>query len=199
MIGKEEETSHFVCDILQENMDILVGTIISENKTNIELYTSIKPTFTIYPEWNVQMMKGMYQRQQRVLKDDTIKEKQNILILDNCTKDSTWTHNTLMHQLFMNGRHWKTMSIFCMQYPLDLSVDLRMNIDCIFILREDCIEHRKCIYEKYAGCIPSFEIFCQLMDQYTEKKDTCLVIYVNGIYGTTWEDIVFWYAIDEKK
>jgi hypothetical protein len=45
----------------------------------------------------------------------------------------------------------------------------------VFILREPNISNRKRLYEQYAGIFPSFEIFCQVMDQCTENFE-CLVI-----------------------
>ena len=53
--------------------------------------------------------------------------------------------------------------------------NLRTNIDYVFILREPYIANRKRIYENYAGMFPTFESFCQVMDQCTENYE-CLVI-----------------------
>ena len=62
-----------------------------------------------------------------------------------------------------------------MQYPLGIPPTLRTNIDYVFILREPYIANRKRIYENYAGMFPTFESFCQIMDQCTENFE-CLVI-----------------------
>ena len=41
----------------------------------------------------------------------------------------------------------------------------------VFILREPYITNRKRIYENYAGMFPTFESFCQVMDQCTENYE----------------------------
>ena len=57
--------------------------------------------------------------------------------------------------------------------------NLRTNIDFVFILRENYVSNRKRLYEHYAGMFPSFEMFCQVMDQCTENYE-CLVINNNA-------------------
>lgn len=99
-----------------------------------------------------------------------------------------------MRLLFMNGRHWKVMLIITMQYPLGIPPTLRTNIDFVFILREPYIANRKRIYENYAGMFPTFESFCQVMDQCTENYE-CLVINNNSKSNKLTEQ-VFWYKAD---
>ena len=100
----------------------------------------------------------------------------------------------MMRLLFMNGRHWKVMLIITMQYPLGIPPNLRTNIDYVFILREPYIANRKRIYENYAGMFPTFESFCQVMDQCTENYE-CLVINNNSKSNSLKEQI-FWYKAE---
>jgi hypothetical protein len=81
-----------------------------------------------------------------------------------------------------------------MQYPLGIPPMLRTNIDYVFILRENYIANRKRIYENYAGMFPTFESFCQVMDQCTENYE-CLVINNNSKSNKLF-DQVFWYKAD---
>ena len=78
-----------------------------------------------------------------------------------------------------------------MQYPLGVPPNLRTNIDYVFILREPYISNRKRIYENYAGMFPTFESFCQVMDQCTENYE-CLVIN-NNSKSNKLDDQIFWY------
>ena len=91
----------------------------------------------------------------------------------------------------MNGRHWKIMLVITMQYPLGIPPNLRTNIDYVFILREPYIANRKRIYENYAGMFPTFESFCQVMDQCTENYE-CLVVD-NNAKSNKLTDQIFWY------
>ena len=81
-----------------------------------------------------------------------------------------------------------------MQYALGIPPNLRTNIDYVFILRENYVSNRKRLYENYAGMFPSFEVFCQVMDQCTENYE-CLVVH-NNAKSNKLEDQVYWYKAD---
>ena len=68
----------------------------------------------------------------------------------------------------MNGRHYFMLFVITMQFALGIPPNLRINIDYVFILRENYISNRKRLYEHYAGMFPTFEMFAQVMDQCTE-------------------------------
>ena len=91
----------------------------------------------------------------------------------------------------MNGRHYHILFILTMQYALGIPPNLRTNIDYVFILRENYVSNRKRLYEHYAGMFPTFEIFCQVMDQCTENYE-CVVIN-NNAKSNQLVDQVFWY------
>ena len=81
-----------------------------------------------------------------------------------------------------------------MQYALGIPPNLRTNIDYVFLLRENIVIKLKQLYEQYAGMFPSFDIFCQVMDQCTENYE-CLVIH-NNAKSNKLQDQVFWYKAD---
>ena len=54
--------------------------------------------------------------------------------------------------------------------------------------------NRKRIYEHYAGMFPTFEMFCQVMDQCTENYE-CLVVN-NNSKSNRLQDQVFWYKAE---
>ena len=158
------------------------------------------PKLFIHDEYNTAILENIMKRQKMVIKQIK-KEKEaygrtNIdprafVILDDCLYDAKWTKDKMMRLLFMNGRHWKIMLIITMQYPLGIPPNLRTNIDYVFILREPYIANRKRIYENYAGMFPTFESFCQVMDQCTENFE-CLVIN-NNSKSNKLQDQIFWY------
>jgi len=86
------------------------------------------------------------------------------------------------------------MLVITMQFPLGIPPLLRTNIDYVFILRENIIGNRKRIYEHYAGMFPTFEAFCQVMDQCTENYE-CLVVN-NNSKSNKLQEQVFWYKAD---
>ena len=204
LIGKRDTGKSFlVRDLLYYQQEIPIGTVISGTEEGNGFYASMVPKLFVHNEYNTAIIENILKRQRTVLKQvkkemETYKrstiDPRAFVILDDCLYDATWTRDKMMRLLFMNGRHWKVMLVITMQYPLGIPPTLRTNIDYVFILRENYIANRKRIYENYAGMFPTFESFCQVMDQCTENYE-CLVIN-NNSKSNKLHDQVFWYKAD---
>jgi hypothetical protein len=204
LIGKRDTGKSFlVRDLLYYQQDIPIGTVISGTEEGNGFYAKMVPKLFVHNEYNSAIIENILKRQRTVLKQikkemETYKrcniDPRAFVILDDCLYDNTWSRDKLMRLLFMNGRHWKVMLVITMQYPLGIPPTLRTNIDYVFILRENYIANRKRIYENYAGMFPTFESFCQVMDQCTENYE-CLVIN-NNSKSNKLHDQVFWYKAD---
>lgn len=204
LIGRRDTGKSFlVRDLLYYHQDIPIGTVISGTEAGNSFYSKHVPKLFIHEEYNMTIIDNILKRQRTVLKqitkDIATYKKSSIdgrtfVILDDCLYDSSWTRDKLMRMLFMNGRHWKIMLVITMQYPLGIPPNLRTNIDYVFILREPYISNRKKIYDNYAGMFPTFESFCQIMDQCTENYE-CLVIN-NNANSNKLQDQIFWYKAE---
>lgn len=207
VIGKKDTGKSFlVKDILFNTQNAFpVGTVISGTEVANEFFQHMVPSKLIHDKYKPDIVMNVIKRQL------AIKTKRNqdkaagggnsnvdpraFLILDDCLYDSSWIREESTRYVFMNGRHIDLMTIITMQYPLGVTPNLRTNVDFIFILRETMIGNRKRIYENYAGMFPTFEMFCQFMDQCTENYE-CLVI-CNGVASNKLEDQVFWYKASD--
>jgi hypothetical protein len=204
LIGKRDTGKSFlVRDLLYYQQDIPIGTVISGTEEGNGFYGKMVPKLFIHNEYNTAIIENILKRQRTVLKQikkeiETYKrsniDPRAFVILDDCLYDNTWSRDKMMRLLFMNGRHWKIMLVITMQYPLGIPPTLRTNIDFVFILRENYIANRKRIYDNYAGMFPTFESFCQVMDQCTENYE-CLVIN-NNSKSNKLHDQVFWYKAE---
>ena len=204
LIGKRDTGKSFlVRDLLYYQQEIPIGTVISGTEEGNGFYAKMVPKLFVHNEYNTAIIENILKRQRTVLKQikkemETYKrstiDPRAFVILDDCLYDNTWTRDKMMRLLFMNGRHWKVMLVITMQYPLGIPPTLRTNIDYVFILRENYIANRRRIYENYAGMFPTFESFCQVMDQCTENYE-CLVIN-NNSKSNKLHDQVFWYKAD---
>ena len=203
-IGRRDTGKSFlVRDLLYYHQDIPIGTVISGTESGNGFYAAHVPKLFIHEEYNTAIIENVLKRQRMVLRQIK-KEKESygrsnidgraFVILDDCLWDNSWSRDKMMRLLFMNGRHWKIMTTITMQYPLGVPPNLRTNIDYTFILREPYITNRKRIYENYAGMFPTFESFCQVMDQCTENYE-CLVIS-NNARSNKLEDQIFWYKAE---
>ena len=198
LIGKRETGKSFLCkDILFHHSGIPVGQVISGTEVANEFYSKMVPKLFIHEEYSPQIIQNILKRQKMMI--DKYKSNQSIdprafLVLDDCLYDNTWTKDKNVRSLFMNGRHYKILFILTMQFALGIPPNLRTNIDYVFILRENYQSNRKRLYEHYAGMFPTFEMFCQVMDQCTENYE-CLVIN-NNSKSNQLQDQIYWYKAD---
>jgi hypothetical protein len=201
LIGRRDTGKSFlVRDLLYHHRDIPIGTVISGTEAGNGFYSSHVPKLFIHDEYNTSIIENILKRQKTVIKEVNKQlalykkcqiDPRAFVILDDCLYDNGWARDKMMRLLFMNGRHWKVFLIITMQYPLGIPPTLRTNIDYVFILREPYIANRKRIYENYAGMFPTFESFCQVMDQCTENYE-CLVID-NNVKSNKLSEQIFWY------
>ena len=209
LIGRRDTGKSFlVKDLLYYHQDIPVGTVISGTEAGNGFYGSVVPKLFIHDEYNTNIIENILKRQRIILKEikkeiqvykrrTTKIDPRAFVIMDDCLYDNSWSKDKMMRLLFMNGRHWKIMLVITMQYPLGIPPNLRTNIDYVFILREPYINNKKRIWENYAGMFPTFESFCQVMDQCTENYE-CLVIN-NNAKSNKLEDQIFWYKADPHR
>jgi hypothetical protein len=207
LIGKKDTGKSFlVRDIMANTQSCFpVGTVISGTEVANPFFQDMVPSKLIHDKYKPEIVMNAIKRQMAVKQARAHKnvaggsnsgmDPRAFLILDDCLYDKTWINEESTRYVFMNGRHIDMVTLITMQYPLGVSPNLRTNIDFVFILRENNISNRKRIYDNYAGMFPTFEMFCQFMDQCTENYE-CLVI-CNGVQSTTLEDQVFWYKASD--
>ena len=200
LIGKRDTGKSFLCkDLLYHHQNIPVGQVISGTEAANSFYGDIVPKLFIHDEFKPEILENILKRQKSML--ENLKSNPNIdprafLILDDCLYDTSWLKDKNIRTVFMNGRHYKLLFILTMQYALGIPPNLRTNIDYVFILRENYVSNRKRLYEHYAGMFPTFEMFCQVMDQCTENYE-CLVIN-NNSKSNKLQDQVYWYKAEAK-
>ena len=196
--------STLVRDLLFHHQRIPVGTVISGTEESNSFYSSIVPPLFIHGEYNPVIVDKYVKRQKLIT--SRIQQQNNaaggnrvvsnidprsFLILDDCLYDDSWIHDKNIRYLFLNGRLQKVFFLITMQYPLGIPPILRTNVDYAFIMREPYMSNRKRIFENFGSAFPSFEFFCQIMDQCTQNYE-CLVIS-NNTQSNKLEDSVFWY------
>tara|TARA_A100001037_G_scaffold129301_1_gene117119 strand:- start:221 stop:1018 length:798 start_codon:yes stop_codon:yes gene_type:complete len=199
LIGKRDTGKSYLCrDILHTHRSIPVGQVISGTEGANQFYQQIVPKLFIHDEFRTDIVQNMLKRQKLMIEKKNggsiNTDERAFLILDDCLYDNTWAKDKYMRSVFMNGRHYKLLFLLTMQYALGIPPNLRTNIDYVFILRENYVSNRKRLYEHYAGMFPTFEMFCQVMDQCTENYE-CLVIN-NNAKSNQLSDQVFWYKAE---
>jgi hypothetical protein len=195
--------STLVRDLLFHHQDMPMGTVISGTEESNQFYKKLIPPIFIYGDYSPVIIANFCKRQKMImakLQQDmeqhgsTKIDPRSFLIMDDCLYDDSWLHDRNIRYLFLNGRWLKVFFLITMQYPLGIPPMLRTNIDYSFILREPYVTNRRRIFENFGSAFPSFEFFCQVMDNCTQNYE-CIVMN-NNSQSNKLEDIVFWYKAE---
>lgn len=195
--------STLVKDLLYHQQDMPLVTAISGTEESNSFFSSMIPKSFIWPNYDAMRIATFVKNQRRLLAHLQKESKagiqsnidpRNLLILDDCMYDESWHRDPNIRYLFLNGRHLKVFFLITMQYALGIPPALRTNIDFVFILKEPSITNRKKLFDNYGSAFPSFEFFCQIMDQCTNNFE-CLVID-NTSLSNKLEDCIFWYKAE---
>lgn len=203
-IGRRRTGKSFlVRDLLYYHQDMPIGTLISATEAANKFYANMIPGLFIHDEYTPDLIHNVVKRQKLITKkinkmiesgEKCKIDPRAFLILDDCMFNNKWIYDKNIISIFMNGRHYKMFFLITMQYALGIPPSLRTNLDYVFILRENNMSNRKKIYENYAGMIPTWEMFNEIMNQCTENHE-CLVIKVNA-ESNKLEDQLFWYKAE---
>lgn len=166
-----------------------VGMVMSGTEDSNGFYRKIFPSTFVYNKLDEQKIENFIQRQK--ISKSHLKNPWSLLLLDDCTDDPKIFNKPLFQGIYKNGRHWKMLFILSLQYCMDIKPVIRTNIDGAFILREPNLKNRRALWENYAGIIPDFGLFCEIMDEITDDF-TALYIH-NSTTSNKLEDCIFWY------
>jgi hypothetical protein len=204
-LGKRNTGKSFcVKDMLYYKKDVPAVRVISgTEKANKHYGNFVPPAFIDY-EFSDDILLNFVQRQKNLKERSTTEykiskmDKRAILILDDLMFDaSTWVKNKQVREIAMNGRHWDISFIITLQYCLGIPPSMRTNVDYVFIFREPRQSERRKIYEYWAGIIPTYKMFEEILDACTENYG-CLVID-NAARSNKLEDNIYYYRASDHE
>jgi len=166
-----------------------VGIAMSGSEDTNHAFAEIMPSTFVYNNYDEEKIKDFVKRQK--IAREHLPNPWAIIILDDCTDDPKVFNKPLQNALYKKGRHWNMLYILSLQYAMDIKPQIRTNIDGIFILREPIESNREKLYHNYASIIPTYDMFCDIMDQLTEDFH-CLYIH-NATRSNNWLDCVFYW------
>ena len=168
---------------------IPTGLVFSGTESINKHFQQFIPSTFIYNELIPSKIEDFIKRQQ--IAKAYVPNAWSLLLIDDCMDDPKILKTPLFQKLYKNGRHFDMLYILSLQYCMDIMPGIRGNVDGVFILREPNIITRKKLWENYAGVIPDFSIFCDIMNEITNDHTA---LYINNMStSNTWKENVFWY------
>ena len=198
LIGKRKGgKSSLVLDFLSYHTDIPVAMVISPTDEFNHTFRGVIPEIFIHHEFNPTALNTFLKRQQEKTKRSQIdgSDPRALLILDDIMgEDDSWSRDSTIKWLFLNGRHVNVTLVVALQDVIGLPPKMRNNTDYIFICKQTNRIGRERIYRMFAGVFDNIQLFEHTMlhccDDYR-----CLVID-NTSQSYNLEDQVFWYKAD---
>jgi hypothetical protein len=196
--------SFLVRDIFYHHRQIPSGVVFSGTEEASPFFGDFIPESFIHSEYDPELIDLIMNKQKRKIREAKMSGKSEsgklpsnnvFIVLDDMLHDAqNWKKDKTIKSIFFNGRHFNFLFILTMQYAQGIPPELRSNIDYIFIFNEPSMANRKRIYEAYAGMIPTFDHFCNILDACTQNHE-CLVIKTSGNTNDL-RDQVFWYKAE---
>ena len=184
IIGKRETGKTYLTNDLLNNYSIPEGTIISAIPDSS--YSKTVPQASTHTEYTPSVITDLVKHQRKFPE----KKRREFLVLDNCFYPAFELHPEF-ESCYLNNRALRLSIIITESYAVKMNPRMRTNTDYIFILRENVLSNRRHVYDAYAGMFPTFEQFCEVLDQCTVDYE-CMVID-NTSRSNRIEDCVFWY------
>ena len=174
------------------------GTFINNSPTK---YDGVLTKTDIFYEFDKSIINEFIERQ-KVLNSEFFIERQRMLnseknpnhraciVLDDCMVEENF-RETELKSLIINGRHWNITTFVVMQYTSDIHPCIRTSFQGVFVFPNSNKSIHKKIWEQYAGCIPEFSQFCEILNSLPAY--TALFIDNRGMVDK-WQDRIFQYT-----
>jgi hypothetical protein len=191
IIGKRGTgKSVMLCDMLSHfSRRLDYGVAFTPTESSAEMFARFMPRSSIYDTFDSDVLERMIDFQRS---DAHSKKRRSLFcVMDDCLYDKRILRCKAIREVFMNGRHHQITLLLCAQYMMDLSPDLRGNVDYCFCLRDSALGSRMKLYRSFFGLFDKYISFAKVMDGATENHSAIVMDNTgntNDISGC-----VFWY------
>jgi hypothetical protein len=194
LIGKRRTgKSTLLRDIMYHMRDKLeFGVAMCGSDDTAEDMAKFIPESCIYDNFSAAALNVLLKYQGKCVQEHNAKKV--FLIMDDTMYDKKTLKSQDIRQVFMNGRHKKVFFLCAVQYLMDISPDLRCNIDFLFVLKENILSNREKLWKYFFGMFADFKDFSVTMNSCTDGFG-CMVLN-NTVRSNKIEDCVFWYQAD---
>lgn len=154
-------------------------------------YAEFIPDIFIFEEdlLNEEAYKEMIKRQKIALK--YLGNPWTAIVWDDIIEDNKTFNKACVKQTYKKGRHWRVLHFLLLQYGMDVKIDIRAQIDGVFMFRETNPQIRERLYNNFSGGIESFKDFGKILDFVTNDFKS-LYVHNRG-QSAKFEDCVFYY------
>eukprot|EP00899_Mesostigma_viride_P027139 jgi/Mesvir1/760/Mv17361-RA.1 len=182
-------------DLMYYKRHLPSGIVLSGTEGSNRHWGKYVPSLFIYNRFNRGALKAVIARQKLRSKGGKAAPPA-FVVMDDCVYDRTVMRDPYIREIALNGRHYNIFLLFITQYTMDVTPDIRSNIDYVFALKENIIMNRERLYRNFFGVIPTFEAFCTILNECTQNYECLVIDHTSG--SNKLEDVIFWYKAEER-
>lgn len=184
-VGKSTIMKH----ILYSKRHLPFGIACSGTEEGNGAFGQFMPSLFVYPDYDSKAIQRAIDRQRKLSKTPQGCSP-SFIVLDDCMYEPGILKKPEMRQLFLNGRHFKFFTAVTAQFVGDVPPAIRVNIDYLFICRDNILQNRKRLWENFFGLV-EFSQFQTLMDRSTENYE--VLVLDNTCKSNNLSDAVYWF------
>jgi len=205
MLGKRKRgKSVLVKDIMYHRKNIPMGIVITseadDNHGNdLEFYKEFVPNSLIHEGYKSGIVEQLiecqksrypYDMDYRLIegKDESI-DRRVFCIIEDEVPEKEFSNGNLL-KLSKYTKRWQILTIIALQHLIKMPPSFRLNIDFIFIFKDNDEKELIKIYDKF-DIFPTFDMFMEGMELLGENE--CFVLH-NNLFSNKYE--VFWYKAE---
>ena len=167
-----------------------MGLCMTPTEETAAMFRQHVPDAWIYDGFNMARLEQMLAMQRATLAAG--KEPRSLfLIADDCGFDRSAFKGKAVRDLFMNGRHARITYLSAMQYVMDVTPDIRTQIDYVFCLKESIITNKQKLWKSFFGMFEKYDDFSRTLDRCTDNYGAIVLDQTSPTSKI--EDCVFWY------
>ena len=173
---------------MRERFDFGVG--MSPTRASVDMLCTHLPPALVYEEgFSPEQFQKMVALCQLLSRKKKLRK--GLLVLDDCNADKGAFRTVTMRNCFMNGRHYNINLLWSMHYCLDLTTDLRTQIDYVIVLKESIRKNKERLWNNFFGMFPKFEDFDRVMSACTQNHEA--LVLDNTVVEPSVESCLYWY------
>jgi len=155
--------------------------VFSGTEDSTGYYGQYVPDAFIFSTLDLDVLEKIVEKQKKLTSDkkfgripaDT--DTRLVLLLDDVGFDKKVLKSTTIREVMMNGRHLGITFMLALQYSMDISPDLRTNIDYVFSMRDNIPKNVAKLYENFFGVFETLAQFRTVFEQCTQNYEVlCL-------------------------
>lgn len=160
-------------------------------------YKDVQPKFVVFERYDEKLVETFRLNHQVSIRNNGKWHPNNnaLFLVDECLDGEKIVKCKANLQIVKcASHHYEIFVLLAADCMTKIGPELRTSIDYVFVTKQIDFEEKKMIYIHYASFVPSFDIFCSILDSICQSDDMVMVID-NSASSDNIQNRIFWFKI----